>query len=86
MNEPDPKPRVAPPAAYKPPSLPTLAALGALSAATAFLGGCLPGYVKPNQLPPTTDAEAPVDEKAPEEEWEGGVFYMGEPGLIIEPE
>ena len=40
MNEHEPKPQVAPPAGYKPPSLPTLAALGIISAAT--LAGCIP--------------------------------------------
>ena len=39
MNEHESKPRVTPPAAYKAPSLPTLAALGAISAA-ALLNGC----------------------------------------------
>ena len=41
MNEHEFKSRVAPPAAYKAPSLPTLAALGAISAA-ALLSGCGP--------------------------------------------
>ena len=39
MNESQNKPRVAPPAAYKAPSLPTLAALGAISVA-ALASGC----------------------------------------------
>jgi len=38
MNEQNTKPNVAPPAGYKPPSLPALAALGAISAAA--LAGC----------------------------------------------
>ena len=41
MNEHEPKPHVAPPAGYKPPSLPTLAALGALGViSAAALSGC----------------------------------------------
>ena len=39
MNETHTKPNVAPPASYKAPSLPTLAALGAIAAA-ALAGGC----------------------------------------------
>jgi hypothetical protein len=39
MNEQNPKPVVTPPDAYKPPSLPTLAALGVIASA-ALLTGC----------------------------------------------
>ena len=56
MNEHEPKPQVAPPAGYKPPSLPTLAALGAISAAA--LAGCERSYPPLAGVPPM-----PVDEQ-----------------------
>ena len=41
MNSHEPKPPVAPPAAYKPPSIPTLAMLGAVGViSAAALSGC----------------------------------------------
>jgi len=69
MNEPQSKPPVTPPAGYKTPSLPTLAALGVLSAAA--LSGC-DGVVK-TMVPAQVK---PVEEKTPDNIPEGGDVQM----------
>lgn len=61
MNKHESKPRVAPPAAYKAPSLPTLAALGAVSAA-AMLSGCKSHMAGGISNP--TDYREPADKKS----------------------
>ena len=88
MNEHESKPHVAPPAGYKPPSLPTLAALGALGTA-ALMSGCdnqavmgkmvcptdrIKSTEEPNQPPAT------IDEKTPEEILEGVILIKGDMG------
>ena len=89
MNESQNKPRVAPPAAYKAPSLPTLAALGAISAA-ALVGGCATeqkhqrfndielGGICIMILDEPAETQTPPAEKAPENIPEGGDVFIGE--------
>ena len=57
------KPNVAPPAAYKAPSLPTLAALGAISAA-ALMGGCNRYEYAMGDVYIPTDCPEPTEEKS----------------------
>jgi hypothetical protein len=59
-------PKVAPPASYKAPSLPTLAALGAISTAALLSGGCVRGAMPcpthcASTTPPITDEITPME-------------------------
>ncbi|MCL2104464.1 MAG: hypothetical protein FWH21_05345 [Kiritimatiellaeota bacterium] len=51
MKKQNAKPNVAPPASYKAPSLPTLAALGVLTAATTLMTGCKDESPLPGEPP-----------------------------------
>jgi len=73
MQEQESKPKVSPPVSYKAPSLPTLAALGAITAA-ALATGC-------NKSVPL--GGDPICENEPKIMEEGGVVTLGE---MIAPE
>ena len=84
------KPRVAPPAAYKTPALPTLAALGAISVA-ALMGGCmLQGVVYiPTDRPESTEEKnepSPAFPPAEKEEHTGSYDGIILDGDILDPD
>ena len=79
MNEIESQPNVAPPASYKTPSLPTLAALGVISTAALASGCNRMGGSMITPIPESAETQNVSDEKLPEKSIsEGGVVFLGE--------